>query len=126
MLLPNNTVVQQGFAGLATQFGIQNPDTFFDRLLRVADINYEPPDYHGGTGIVAGNEEAAGVVLFGFANSHVLHGAYKFYDNKTVCPSQPWHMVYDCPCAPQADFVSKQTLRHHQRPSAWAIMDVSM
>ena len=88
MLLPNNTVIHAGFAELATDNGIREPDTFFDRLLQVADINYRPPNFQGGTEIPASNEEAAGIVLYGFAKSHVLRGAYDFYDNDTVCPPQ--------------------------------------
>ena len=87
MLLPNNTVIQEGFAELATQNGIRDPDTFFDRLVRVADINYEPPEYMGGSEIYASNQEAAAIVLLGFGESHILRGTYRFYENDTVCPS---------------------------------------
>ena len=83
MLLPNNTVIQEGFAELAVANAISEPDTFFDRLLSVANINHQPLSDSGN--IVAGVEEAAGIVLYGFAYSHVLRGAYSFYDNNTVC-----------------------------------------
>ena len=86
VLLPDNSAVQRGFSQLAEQYNITDPDTFFDRILSVANINYRPPGYIGGTGIIAGKEEAAGIVLYGFTRSHVLKGAYDFYNNKTVRP----------------------------------------
>ena len=79
VLLPNDTLMQEAFSKLAQQYNITSPETFLDRLISVGDINYEPPSFMGGTDIDASSQEAAGVVLYGFANMHVLRGAYNFY-----------------------------------------------
>ena len=87
VLLPNNTVMRDGFALLAQQSNNSHPETFLDRILAVADINYQPPRHFYDTSIVPSNPEAAGAVLLGFGTSHMLQGAFDFYSNNTVCPA---------------------------------------
>ena len=94
VLLPNNAVMVEAFSQLAEQFNISDPDSFIDRLILVGDPNYSPPGPPTGTSIVATNQESAGLVLYSMLSSHVLLGAYDFYNNQTVrppcwtCPSQ--------------------------------------
>lgn len=84
LLLPNNTVMLQSFAQLAELNNISHPETFLDRLLEIADINYEPPREFYDTSIMPSNQEAAGIVLLGFVYVHLIDRAVDFYSNDTV------------------------------------------
>ena len=83
LLLPSNEAVRSGFAQLAEQYNFTDPDSFFDRLVSVADINYSPI---GDRRNLASEQGSAGIVLRNFLISHVLRGAYDFYSNDTVSP----------------------------------------
>ena len=89
VLLPNNTVMRDGFTLLAQQSNNSHPETFLDRLLAVADVNSGQPVGRFNNTITPSNQEAAGAVLEGFVHSHMLQGAFDFYSNSTVRPALP-------------------------------------
>ncbi|KAK9794684.1 hypothetical protein WJX73_009634 [Symbiochloris irregularis] len=87
ILLVNDSDMRSGFGALASQFGISNPATFIDRLITRANASYYPPgtNYQElGTDTPASPQFESALVLLGFLNSHVIHGAYDFYGNSSI------------------------------------------
>ncbi|MCJ1471068.1 hypothetical protein MMC07_009716 [Pseudocyphellaria aurata] len=81
LLLVRNDVLRKGFAQLAEQYGISNPDTLIDRLIAIADGSTDPRQ---GTSPTFSKANWASIALLAFAGSHTLPEPLKFYSNQTI------------------------------------------
>lgn len=67
-----------GFAQLAEQYNISDPDTFVDRLVEVADGSTDPRQDTFSTA------NWAAIALIAFADSHTLPDRHNFYAEQNV------------------------------------------
>ena len=94
ILLPNNTILNDAFAQLARNYNITKPDTFLERVIQIADINFSPPRKFYDTSDIVSNQLEAALLLIAFEARMVLTGRNDFYSNATVRPCAATHWPF--------------------------------